>query len=197
MTDIAPIADFAEQLHKEAPTDTGWNLYENEQFAMVFEFPEHRRLQTWDEADFMGSLDGYSYVEQLWSGEEWVDIGKLSTETHPPLTPEQFRSRVAGFRAEAEATNPANLTPAEASFDRIARHMVGENAKLRHQVNDLQGKLSTVSAALDQAVTQATEVRAAVVAIGKRLSRPAQPSPAHETGPVIDVPTAAESPSRH
>lgn len=46
-----------------------WKHYQNSVYASVFEYPGLRRIQFWDEADFMGSISGYTWIEEAWSPE--------------------------------------------------------------------------------------------------------------------------------
>lgn len=47
-----------------------WRSYTNDVFGSVLEYPEHRRLTFWDEANFMGSIDGYTWQVETFSPHE-------------------------------------------------------------------------------------------------------------------------------
>lgn len=193
-TDTPTIADLAGRLRDEYPETSDWSVYENEVFAQVFEFKEHRRLQVWDEADFMGTIDGYSWQEQLWSGSEWVDVTEISTEDgNSPLSPLELRERLTTFRREAEETRPDSLTPREAVFDRMVRSALGSSAKLARKVDQLEREIGQTSEELRTSETQNEKVRAALVALAQRITAPVdrRRGVPEDTGPV----TGTSSPS--
>lgn len=178
------IAELAEQLRDEYRDLTDWRVYENDVHAQVFEFEKHRRMQVWDEADFMGTIDGYSWQEQLWTGSEWVDVTEISTENEiPPLSVQELRAHLDAFRIEAEATRPDTLTPREASLDRLARSALGASARMSREVVSLQGKLREADDRLHDIEADNSQTRAALVALGNRLGARRLRSDG-QTGPV-------------
>lgn len=192
--EVPTAAELVDQLRTEETEPAGWSVYENEVFAQVFEFTEHRRLQVWDEADFIGSIEGYSWQEQLWSGSEWVDVTEISTEDGtPPLSVLELRERLATFRREAEETRPDSLTPREAVFDRMARSALGSSAKLARKVDQLEREIGQTAEELRTSETQNEKVRAALVALAQRITAPVDRRRAapEDTGPV----TGTSSPS--
>lgn len=191
--DVPTIAELAEQLRNEYKDLTDWSVYENEAYAQVFEFKEHRRMQVWDEADFMGSIDGYSWQEQLWSGSEWVDVTEISTENGvPPLSVRELRAHLDAFRIEAEATRPESLTPREAALDRMGRAALGAAAGNAKTIVQLQGKLNKTAEDLRASERENEKIRTALIGLAQRITPPAPRQPAPEnTGPVTGSPTAS------
>lgn len=186
------IADLAEQLREEYGENAPWRIYENDIYAHVFEFAEHRRLQIWDEADFMGSIDGYSWQEQVWSGAEWVDVTVISTENGiPPLSVHEIRTRLEEFRTEADATRPEMLTTREAALDRLARSALGASARMAHKVAQLDQQLGMTTEDLRTSERESEKVRAALIALAQRITPPPERrrSAPESTGPSTGNPT--------
>ena len=63
-------------------------------------YPERRRLTFWDEANFMGSIDGYTWVLEVWSARQqsWVEVEPFSEV----LSITELRAAISTFHAEAE-----------------------------------------------------------------------------------------------
>lgn len=182
------IFDLAHRIQEDSRGVTSWNIREIGLGAQVFEFPDHRRLQVWDEADFMGSIDGYSWQEQIWSGSEWVDVTPISTETGsaPLSTDELILGRLYEFRLEAESTRPETLTAREASLDRMARNAIGASAAMARKVGTLEGKLGEVTEDLRISERENSKARGALIAFAQRITAPAERrrSAPENTGPV-------------
>lgn len=195
MAENDEIRELAEQLRDEYRDLVDWSVYENDTFAQVFEFKEHRRMQVWGEANFMGSIDGYSWQEQLWSGSEWVDVTEISTENGiPPLSVRELRAQLAAFRIEAEATRPETLTPREAALDRMARIALGAVAGGARKVDQLELKLNKTAEDLRASDQENEKIRTALIGLAQRITPPARRQPAHEnTGPVTGSHTASPS----
>lgn len=188
------IADFAEHIREESHDFTDWRVYENDVFAQVFEFEEHRRLQIWEERDFMGELDGYSWQEQIWSGSTWVDSSDISTEWQVRHIYERdLRERLDEFRAEAEATKPERLTPTEAALDRVARRALGSVAALEGRVSQLQSQLNQTDDELRTTKLENTKVTGALITLGRRIAGVREPHRTNpeQTGPATGSPTSA------
>ncbi|MGO2520937.1 MAG: hypothetical protein ACTH8F_12500 [Microbacterium sp.] len=192
------IADLAERIREESRGLVSWDIQENDVSAQVFEFQDHRRLQVWDEANFMGDIDGYSWQEQIWSGSEWVDMTEVSTENDiPPLSVDELLlDRLYKFRMDAEATRPESLTPREAALDRMARNAIGASAGMARKVEQLEGKLGTIAEDLRLSEVENGKVRTALLALAQRITAPAerQRSAPENTGPVAGSANDPDSP---
>lgn len=195
LDDVPTIAELAEQLRDEYRDLADWSVHENDAFAQVFEFKDHRRMQVWDEANFMGSIDGYSWQEQLWSGSEWVDVTEISTENGvPPLSVQELRAHLDAFRIEAEATRPETLTQREAALDRMARVALVAAAGNARKVNQLEVKLNKTVEDLRASERENEKIRTALIGLAQRITPPARRQPSSEnTGPVTGSPTASPS----
>ena len=115
---IPEIYELANQIRSESTDLIAWSIYESDDYAQVFEFPRHRRIRVWEEADFMGSLEGYSWQEQVWRSNIWGNVTPISTEAGiPPLSVEELRTRLNAFAEEAEPVRfkaPAEIHLVEA-----------------------------------------------------------------------------------
>lgn len=89
-----------------------WLHYTNDVFADVFEYPGQRRLAFWDEADFMGSIDGYTWVLEEFSSAEnaWRTVSASSDM----VSIGQLRRTIADFHDKGEAAYRALAAPPEA-----------------------------------------------------------------------------------
>lgn len=189
--DVRLIADLTRDLQAEYDGKyEGLRVYQNEVFAQVFEIPEHRRMQVWDEANFMGGVDGYSWQEQLWSGTQWVDVTDVSTQADLPLLDEdELRVHLSAFLEEADALRPENLTPTEASLDRLARRALGEAAIFARIVGEMDHTVKTLESRMDEKDKMLNQTRAALI----NLIQPAPSRPqttdrqVDQTGPVIET----------
>lgn len=144
----------------------------------------------------MGSIEGYSWQEQLWSGGEWVDVTEISTENGiPPLSAAELRERLASFRREAEETSPDSLTPREAVFDRMARSALGSSARLARKVDQLEREVGQTADDLRTSETQNEKVRAALIALAQRITAPVDRRRAapEDTGPVAGTSSPSTS----
>ncbi|MFB8191360.1 hypothetical protein ACFC14_18735 [Microbacterium sp. NPDC055988] len=190
------ISDFANQIRQESRDVTDWRVYENDVFAQVFEFPEHRRIQFWGETGFTGELEGYSWQEQLWTGSSWADSTDIS-EDHVTrhIHEQELRERLEQFRLEAEATRPENLSPVEAALDRISRRALGTTDTLTKEVNRLSNKLSETEQQLQDAVSENSKIKSALVTLGQRFlpSRHTPRTAREDTGPST-TPTQTAAP---
>lgn len=187
------IADLADRIRDDSRGVASWKIRESGIGAQVFEFDEHRRLQVWDEADFMGSIDGYSFQEQIWTGSDWIDVTEISTEKDiPPLTVEELLlTRLREFRVEAELTRPESLSPREAALDRMNRSAIGMSAGLMNKIEDLETQLGKTQNDLRLSELENGKVRAALIALAQRISGPAEPrrSEVQDTGPTTSTPS--------
>lgn len=194
------IGEFASRIAGETRDETDWAIYENEVFAQVFEFKEHRRLQIWEEADISGNLDGYSWQEQTWSGSAWVDTTEISTEWESRHIYERdLRERLEEFRVEAEATRPERLTPTEAALDRVARRALGAVATLEGQVKNLERKLNETTEEVRATAQENSKVSRALITLGRRIARVREPSRANpeQNGPATATPSTSSASLDH
>ncbi len=143
----------------------------------------------------LGSIDGYSWQEQLWSGSEWVDVTEISTENGiPPLSVQELRAHLDAFRIEAEATRPETLTQREAALDRMARVALVAAAGNARKVNQLEVKLNKTVEDLRASERENEKIRTALIGLAQRITPPARRQPSSEnTGPVTGSPTASPS----
>lgn len=190
------IADFAATIAQETRDVTDWRIYENDVYAQVFEYTEHRRLQIWQEEDLMGDVAGYSWQEQLWTGTEWADLTEISTDHEVrTITATELRGILENFRISAEATRIENLTPTEAALDHNTRRAIAATARLQSKVTQLQKKLAETTEKLDTAVNENTRIRTAIGALGRKigLTSPTRDSRPDNTGPTTNSPRADTS----
>jgi hypothetical protein len=71
-----PLAyELAEHL-AAGSTDNPWVYYVDDVFGNVFEYPKLQRLTFWDKANFMGSIDGYTWELERWHPQDqrWEKI---------------------------------------------------------------------------------------------------------------------------
>ena len=97
---VYPLAEeLAERITAGYP-DAHWRSYVNSAYGNVLEYPERRRLTFWDEANFMGSIDGYTWVLEVWSARQqsWVEVEPFSEV----LSITELRAAISTFHAEAE-----------------------------------------------------------------------------------------------
>jgi hypothetical protein len=95
-----PLAEeLAERITAGYP-DAHWRYYVNSAYGNVLEYPERRRLTFWDEANFMGSIDGYTWVMEVWSArqQDWVEVEPFSEV----LSITELRTVISTFHAETE-----------------------------------------------------------------------------------------------
>lgn len=98
---VYPLADeLGERIQAGYPR-AHWQHYLNEVYAFVFAYPNERRLAFWDEANFMGSIDGYTWVEEAFSPAEnqWVPVSASSDM----VSIGQLRRVIAAFHDTGEA----------------------------------------------------------------------------------------------
>jgi hypothetical protein len=112
-TTVYPLAsELAERITAGAPR-AHWTSYTNDVFASALEYPEQERLSFWDEANFMGSIDGYTWIRETWSPQEqrWEQTD-ASSDT---VSLRQLRHTVAAFYTDRESrlqdTTPAPQRP--------------------------------------------------------------------------------------
>lgn len=88
-----------------------WQHYTNDVYADVFEYPGLRRLAFWDEANFMGSIDGYTWVQEEYRpGEDrWVAVAASSDV----VSLGQLRRTIADFHNTGEAPYHPPVAPSE------------------------------------------------------------------------------------
>ncbi|MGW9159288.1 hypothetical protein [Microbacterium sp. NPDC055665] len=176
-TDTPAAVELAERVRHESPNQGEWIIYENDVYAQVFEFAEHRRLLIWDEADLMGSTRGYSWQEEVWTGSTWVDVTGISTDNTVPLTVDEIRVHLRTFRSDAIATRPEILTPREAALDRRMRRALSAAAATAQDVRRLTTQLRDTTRDLDAARQENARIRAALVALTNSLGAPGRAAP--------------------
>jgi hypothetical protein len=120
-----------------------WQHYVNDVYAFVFEYPNERRLAFWDEADFMGSIDGYTWVQEEFSPAEnrWMTVAASSDM----VSLGQLRRTVAEFNDTGEA---AYRSPAETPDARVAARSLPARAGRPDAGDELVRRLSERAAAL-------------------------------------------------
>lgn len=189
--DETQISDIAATIRGASASFIDWEIYENEVFAQVFEFKEHRRLQVWDEAEEIGMQDhiGYSWQEDVWSGNEWVEVDSAGADV--PRSAEELVDRLRTFRGEAEATRPEQLTPTEAALDRMARKALGDAAAATRTTRKLEGRLRDTTRALEDEQQSTWKIRTALISLAKRLT----PTGASATSNPPAMPPAPQRPS--
>ena len=97
---VYPLAEeLAERITAGYP-DAHWRSYVNSAYGNVLEYPERRRLTFWDEANFMGSIDGYIWVMEVWSNRQqnWVEVEPFSEV----LSITELRAAISTFHAGTE-----------------------------------------------------------------------------------------------
>ncbi|MHC9043328.1 hypothetical protein ACYX8G_02020 [Microbacterium saperdae] len=95
-----PLAEeLGERIHAGYP-DARWRYFVNSAYGSVLEYPGRRRLTFWDEANVMGSIDGYTWVMEVWSARQqsWVEVEPLSEV----LSITELRAVISTFHAETE-----------------------------------------------------------------------------------------------
>jgi hypothetical protein len=185
------ILDLAAQVRDITRDTIDWTISENDVFAQVFEFPDHRRLQVWDEADDDEEIGGYSWQEQVWSGDVWVDVTDISTEDGiPPLSVDELLlDRLRTFHDIAQDTRPENLTSKEALLDQMARRALGATAAVTGELKQLQRRHRETVNDLTASQKDNAKMREALVALVDKFVKPPRPdSPA--TGPAAHTPAS-------
>jgi len=120
-----------------------WLHYTNDVFADVFEYPGQRRLAFWDEADFMGSIDGYTWVLEEFSPAEnsWVTVSASSDM----VSIGQLRRTIADFHDTGEAPYRAPAAPPDAL---VAGRSLPARAEQNVARDELTRRLAERAAAL-------------------------------------------------
>lgn len=95
-----PLAEELAERITAGYLDAHWRSYVNSAYGNVLEYPERRRLTFWDEANFMGSIDGYTWVMEVWSArqKDWVEVEPFSEI----LSITELRAVISTFHAETE-----------------------------------------------------------------------------------------------
>ncbi len=150
---VYPLADeLGERIQAGYPR-AHWTHYVNDVYAAVFEYPAKRRLAFWDEADFMGSIDGYTWaIEEYRPAEErWVPVAASSDM----VSIGQLRRTIADFHNLGETPYRTPDGPADAPAAARDLAIRAGRAEVREQ---LAQQLAAREAALgvDQAAPTAS-----------------------------------------
>lgn len=146
MTAYPLAAELAERITAGYP-DAHWRYYVSSTYGNVLEYPEKRRLTFWDEANFMGSIDGYTWVMEVWSDRQrnWVEVEPFSAVAS--IT--ELRAVISTFHAHTErdlAHEHATTTNSTApSMSELAR----DAANAAHRATGLTEQLAVRAENLD------------------------------------------------
>lgn len=102
-----------------------WRSYVNDVYAFVLEYPNEQRLAFWDEADFMGSIAGYTWTRENYDPTEdrWTPVEASSDM----VSIGQLRRIVAQFHDTAETRYRVVQAPAVTrDLDARAERTAGE-----------------------------------------------------------------------
>lgn len=117
-----------------------WRSYVNDVYAFVLEYPNEQRLAFWDEADFMGSIAGYTWTREQYDPAEdrWVSVAASSDM----VSIGQLRGTIAQFHDTAETRYRAVGAPAvtrnlfvradRPASEELARRLAERAAALGH-----------------------------------------------------------------
>lgn len=117
-----------------------WRSYVNDVYAFVLEYPNGQRLAFWDEADFMGSIAGYTWTREDYdpSEDRWVSVAASSDM----VSIGQLRRTVAQFHDTAETryravkspavTRNLDARPERTTGEELARRLAERAAALGH-----------------------------------------------------------------
>lgn len=107
-----------------------WRSYVNDVYAFVLEYPNEQRLAFWDEADFMGSIAGYTWTHEDYDPAEdrWVPVASSSDM----VSIGQLRRTVAEFHDAGETNHRAGERAALArSLPACAERTAGDEVARR------------------------------------------------------------------
>jgi uncharacterized small protein (DUF1192 family) len=153
-----PLAqELAERITAGYP-DAHWRSYLNDVYGNVLEYPGRLRLTFWDEANFMGSIDGYTWQLEVWSTRQqaWVEVEPFSEV----LSITELRAVIGAFHDENErdlADDHATTrsVPAVGALARDAVHA-------SHRATRLTEQLAARATQLDPDPTAARSAEAGV-----------------------------------
>ena len=153
-----PLAEeLAERITTGFP-DAHWRSYLNDVYGNVLEYPGRLRLTFWDEANFMGSIDGYTWQLEVWSTRQqaWVEVEPFSEV----LSITELRAVIGAFHDENERdlADEHAATRSGPAVGALARDAVNAS----HRATRLTEKLAARAAQLDPDPTAARSAEAGV-----------------------------------
>ena len=92
VSDAFPLAyELGEAIASQYGGEISWSI--NDVYGVVLERAGARRIVFHDEADFMGSIDGYTYETQHWDADanSWV----VDDQVEEPVEPHRIRELAA------------------------------------------------------------------------------------------------------
>lgn len=141
---VYPLADELGARIKAGYPRAHWDYYVNDVYAAVFEYPQLRRLAFWDEADFMGSIDGYTWAQEEYQPglDRWVPVAASSDM----VSLGQLRRTIADFHNLGETPYRHTSDTADA---RVAARDLAVEAGWDGAREQLERRLAERAAALD------------------------------------------------
>ena len=165
-----PLAEeLAERITAGYP-DAHWRSYVNSAYGNVLEYPERRRLTFRDEANFMGSIDGYTWMMEVWSNRQqsWVEVKPFSEV----LSIAELRTVISTFHDETErdlAYEHGACTHRSGAVAPVGE--LGRDARASHRATRLTEQLAARVEELDPDPTAASSPRSGISRTGPAARR--------------------------
>lgn len=137
-----------------------WRSYVNNAYGNVLEYPERQRLTFWDDANFMGSIDGYTWVMEVWSTRQqnWVEVEPFSDV----LSITELREVISTFHDENERDLADERAVLRGGGEPTARTLARDAVHASHRATRLTEQLAARAEELDPDSAGASGLRAGV-----------------------------------
>lgn len=143
-----------------------WIKYEAATFAEVLEYPDDSRIKVWDSADFMGSIEGYTWDVETYDAknDSWV----LTEQHETPGTLLELRERITRFRDEGQERFDRSTKGLRKSVT-AARTPEQAVMRLLEHVERQDGRIAQLETQLETTVADLQQTRDALLSVGKKL----------------------------
>lgn len=143
-----------------------WSLEEDATFAQTIEFNDDSRIKVWDSADFMGSIEGYTWDVETYDAKQgsWV----LTEQHETPGTLLELRKRIAQFHGEGQDRFDRSIQGLRKSVT-AARTPEAAAMRLLEYVERQEARITQLETQLESTAADLQQTRDALLSVGKKL----------------------------